>query len=56
MLPAIVQLHLTSLLLSAVVLDCDTKHGGVFSHLLLNSILSTFQTVQREIQAERANR
>lgn len=56
MLPSTVLLQLTSLLLSAVVIDHDTKSTGVLSCLLLNSIMSTFQTVYREIQAERANR
>lgn len=56
MLPSTVQLQLTSLLLSAVVIDHDTKSTGVLSCLLLNSIMSTFQTVYREIQAEHANR
>lgn len=56
MLSSHVQLQLASLLLSAVLIDHDTKSNRVLSPLLLNSIMSTFQTVQREIQAERANR
>ena len=55
-LPSSVQLQLTSLLLSAVMIDHDTKSNGVLSCLLLNSVMATFRTVHREIQAEHANR
>ena len=56
-LPTIVQLQLASLLLSAVVIDHDTKSSDrVLSCLLLNSVMSTFQTAHSEILAECANR
>ena len=55
-LPSSVQLQLVSLLLSAVMIDHDTKSNGVLSCLLLNSVMATFQTVHREIQTEHANR
>lgn len=56
-LPTIVQLQLASLLLSAVVIDHDTKSNNrVLSCLLLNSIMTTFQTVHSETLAEHANR
>ena len=55
-LPFSVQFQLASLLLSAVVIDHDTKANGVLSCLLLNSILSTFQTVHREMQTDHTSR
>ena len=55
-LPSTVQLQLVSLLLSAVAIDRDTKSNRVLSCVLLNSVMSTFQTVHREIQAKHANR
>lgn len=55
-LPSSVQLELASLLLSAVVIDYDTKSNGALSFLLLNSVMATFRTVHRELQAENANR
>ena len=55
-LPSSVQLQLASLLLSAVVIDHDTKSNGVLSCLLLNSVMATFRNVHRELQAKHANR